>query len=89
MLVLEMQEAIGQMCMPTVRPGAMVYMTDSTPVTIPLRDALICESCSSIVDARSIRGEVCSCGAQGSLMSLARVLAPNPELGRISYILID
>lgn len=85
MLVLEMQAAIGAMCMPGGRYGAVVQMTDSM-THLPLQHALLCESCACIVDSRCIRGEVCACGAQGSLLSLARILNPTPELGAVTYI---
>lgn len=63
-------------------------MTDSTQhVThLPLQHALLCESCACLVDAREIRGEVCACGAQGTLLSLARILNPSEAIGQITYI---
>ena len=58
------------------------------PDTIPLSLALLCENCSTVVNAHELRGEVCpACGCQGALLSLARILNPMPELGEINYIL--
>lgn len=62
-------------------------MTDSTDIiSIPLNFCVLCESCASVCDSRTIRGEVCACGAQGSLLSLARILNPTPELGCVTYV---
>jgi hypothetical protein len=60
------------------------------PDTIPLSLALLCENCSTVVNAHELRGEVCpACGCQGALLSLARILNPMPELGEITYIRCD
>lgn len=58
-------------------------------MSIPLNFALLCESCNpvTICDSRDAVGEVCpTCKAQYTLLSLARVLNPTPELGRITFI---
>lgn len=85
MLVLEMQAAAGTMRVRCRGYGVIVQMTDNI-THLPLQHALLCEFCACIVDSRCIRGEVCACGAQGSLLSLARVLNPTPELGAVTYI---
>ena len=54
-------------------------------VMVMLRDAVLCVGCNMISDAR---GDSCpSCAATGSLLSLARVLNPSPELGAITFVL--
>lgn len=58
--------------------------------TIPLRYAILCEGCVTILNSLEIRGELCpACGCAGAMLSLARVLSPNPELGAIAYVRID
>lgn len=54
---------------------------------ITLRNALLCVNCDTICDAGAVRGERCpSCDAQGSLLSLSRVLNPDAATGRIKSI---
>lgn len=58
-------------------------------MSFPLTFAVLCENCEppTIFDSRETRGEVCPvCRAQGTLLSLARVLNPTPELGKITFI---
>lgn len=51
---------------------------------VPLALAMLCENCQTISDSRT---DTCPlCKSVGCLMSLARVLNPNPEIGAISYI---
>jgi hypothetical protein len=58
--------------------------TENLPNIVPLADAVLCVSCTSVSDSR---GEVCvACGAAGSLMNISRILNPQPELGRITYL---
>ena len=53
---------------------------------IPLHNAVLC-ACGMILDMREIRGERCpGCACQGQLLSLARILSPNSELGTITYV---
>lgn len=52
---------------------------------IPWPTAVLCVSCRAVSNATS---ETCpACGDCGSLLSLARVLQPTPELGQITYVL--
>lgn len=58
-------------------------------MSFPLTFAVLCESCDppTIFDSRETRGEICPvCQSRGSLLSLARVLNPTPELGKITFI---
>lgn len=58
--------------------------------TIPLRYAILCEGCVTILNSLEIRGELCpACGCAGAMLNLARVLSPQPELGAIAYIRIE
>lgn len=51
---------------------------------IPLQRAMICENCAVISE---LRNETCPyCKAEGCLISLPRILNPNPQLGQITYI---
>jgi len=57
------------------------------PVIIPLSRAALCVNCTAVSNSR---GDHClSCGSAGSLLSLARVLDPTPELGAITYISVS
>src|SRR6266568_1278115 len=48
---------------------------------IPFNQAVICLSCRAISDGH---GSACaSCAETGTLISLARILQPTPELGRV------
>lgn len=52
---------------------------------IPLRQAALCVACEHVVWSNA---STCpKCASEGSLLSLARVLNPSPELGKITYIL--
>lgn len=58
-----------------------------TPIAIPLGVAQLCVECSSVVEAK---GDTCPrCNAVGCLLSLARVLNPDPKLGAITYIFVS
>ena len=51
---------------------------------IPFNQAVICLSCRAVSDWH---GESCaSCAETGTLLTLARILQPTPELGRVCYI---
>ena len=67
--------------------GSMME-ADNTPLSIvPLAYAVLCVACSCIVDSRECHGDRCSaCASSSGLLSLARVLNPQPELGEITYI---
>lgn len=55
-----------------------------TYAILPLRDANLCVECQAISNSR---GECCpNCGCAGTLISLARVLNPSPEIGKVTYI---
>jgi len=52
---------------------------------IPFNSACLCVSCRAISDSRN---DTCpACGETGSLLNLARVLNPTPELGQITFLL--
>ncbi len=54
------------------------------PNIVPLSKASWCMDCLAISDSS---GEQClACGASGSMLSLARILAPSPEIGRVTYV---
>jgi len=54
---------------------------------IPLTYAVLC-ACGVVTDMRETRGERCpACGAREQMLSLARVLNPNPSIGTITFIL--
>lgn len=54
-------------------------------IYIPLASAVMCCNCDAVSDSRSDRCP--ACGADGSLLSLARVLNPSPEMGTITFLL--
>lgn len=56
-------------------------------VSLDLTRATLCVQCEKITDAR---GSVCPvCASSGSLLSLARVLNPSPELGSVTFMLVN
>ncbi len=61
------------------------YVDIPPVVIIPFNQAVLCLSCRVVSDWH---GEVCpACAQRGTLVSLARILQPTPELGRICYVL--
>ena len=53
---------------------------------VHLRDAVLC-ACGMIHNMREIRGELCpACACQGQMLSLARILSPQSDLGTITYV---
>lgn len=52
---------------------------------IALALAQLCVVCEHVVEAR---GEVCpKCMASGSLLSVSRILNPNPERGELRFVM--
>lgn len=52
---------------------------------LTLRSAVLCAGCQTI---SNVTGDTCpGCGANGSLLSLSRVLNPSPELGVVTFVL--
>ena len=59
----------------------------TVPNIIALNRAVLCESCFTVNDST---GETCvCCKAVGTLLPLARVLNPTPELGAVTFILAE
>lgn len=55
------------------------------PAIVPFLAAVFCVDCRAVSNSP---GDQClACGSRGALISLARILQPTPELGRITYIL--
>lgn len=53
---------------------------------VSFNEAVLCVSCRAI---SNVSRDTCpACGDRGTLLSLARVLQPTPELGQITYILV-
>jgi hypothetical protein len=57
---------------------------ENSPNIISLSRAMLCVSCNAVSDTT---GERClACGCPGALLSLARILSPNSELGTVTYL---
>ena len=55
---------------------------------ISLGRAQLCVSCAAISELASRSSEVCPvCKADGTLLSLQRILNPNPTLGAVDFLL--
>ena len=54
---------------------------------VPLNKAVLCCQCQAISDTANDRCP--ACGANGSLLSLARLLSPNPGTGQITQLSIE
>lgn len=50
---------------------------------LPLQRAVLCLDCQEVSDSKT---DSCPACAGGSLMPLARVLNPNPSIGKINYM---